>query len=98
MAGIDFRTERNREFINEIAEQLNKEDENWGWSVPIIREKIVCLYWGYLDACFVIRYDEETDSFSALNEEGEDITEDLEDNIDLKATMRSVFLYATNRY
>ena len=47
---------------------------------------------------FKIEYDEDEDFFSVYDEQGEDITDELEDTLDLKSTMRSIFWYATSRY
>ena len=47
---------------------------------------------------FRIEYDEAEEVFSVYDEWDNDITYELEDTLDLKSTMRSVFWYASSRY
>lgn len=47
---------------------------------------------------FRIEYDEAEEVFSVYDELDNDITAELEDTLDLKSTMRSVFWYASSRY
>lgn len=100
--GENFMEQEKREEIEETIRKISDEDKNWKWSVPIIRRTVIMMWWEYLkdEACeyFRIEYDEELDCFTAIDNYGEDITGELEDNTSLKATMRSVFWYASSRY
>lgn len=99
---IDFTKMDNIKFIEGVMEQISKEDENWGWYAKDICQHSLLMWWEYLRyegaEGFKIEYDEKEDFFSAYDEDGNNITEELEDNIDLKSTMRSVFWYASSRY
>lgn len=99
---IDFTKRNNIKFIEKVAEQISKEDENWEWQAKDICQHSLLLWWEYLRfegaEGFKIEYDEKEDFFSVYDEDGNNITNELEDNIDLKSTMRSVFWYASSRY
>ena len=101
---MDFRKRGNACLINKTADLLNDIDTNWVWKVLDIDAGKIQLYWEYLEYLesenpyFTITYDEEMDFFSVVDEHGEDITGELEDNTDLKRTVYSIWNYATGRY
>lgn len=99
---IDFTKTRNMEFIEQVAKEISEEDKNWEWDARDICQHSLLLWWEYLRfegaEGFKIEYDETTETFSAYDEEDNDITAELEDTLDLKSTMRSVFWYASSRY
>lgn len=101
-AKIDFTKMDNIKFIEEVAEGISKEDKNWDWQAKEICQHSLLLWWEYLrfegTEGFKIEYDEDEDFFSVYDEQGDDITDELEDTLDMKSTMRSIFWYASSRY
>lgn len=99
---IDFTKTDNIQFIEEVAREISKEDKNWQWEVREIKQHSLLLWWEYLEdekqEGFRIEYDEAEEVFSVYDELDNDITAELEDTLDLKSTMRSVFWYASSRY
>lgn len=99
---IDFTKTRNMEFIEQVAKEISEEDKNWQWEAREICQHSLLLWWEYLEdekqKGFRIEYDEAEEVFSVYDEEDNDITAELEDTLDLKSTMRSVFWYASSRY
>ena len=101
-----FREERTRRRIDELIRQLNMEDQNWKWKVPVVKENEVWMWWEYLEemngdqgkAYFRLVYDKATGWFTVYDEHDDDITDQLEYYDNLKDTMRSVFYYAMDRY
>lgn len=101
-----FREERTRRRIDELIRQINMEDKNWKWKVPVVKENEVWMWWEYLEymgedqckAYFRLVYDKATGWFAVYDEHDGDITDQLEYYDNLKDTMRSVFYYAMNRY
>ena len=99
---IDFTKTDNIQFIEEVAREISKEDKNWQWEAREIKQHNLLLWWEYLEdekqEGFRIEYDEAEEVFSVYDELDNDITAELEDTLDLKSTMRSVFWYASSRY
>ena len=99
---IDFTKTENIQFIEEVAREISKEDKNWQWEAREIKQHNLLLWWEYLEdekqEGFRIEYDEAEEVFSVYDELDNDITAELEDTLDLKSTMRSVFWYASSRY
>lgn len=99
---IDFTKTDNIQFIEEVASEIGKEDKNWQWEAREIKQHSLLLWWEYLEdekqEGFRIEYDEAEEVFSVYDEWDNDITYELEDTLDLKSTMRSVFWYASSRY
>ena len=99
---IDFTKTDNIQFIEEVAKEISKEDKNWQWEAREIKQHNLLLWWEYLEdekqEGFRIEYDEAEEAFSVYDELDNDITAELEDTLDLKSTMRSVFWYASSRY
>ena len=99
---IDFTKTDNIQFIEEVAREISKEDKNWQWEAREIKQHNLLLWWEYMDdekqEGFRIEYDEAEEVFSVYDELDNDITAELEDTLDLKSTMRSVFWYASSRY
>lgn len=99
---IDFTKTDNIQFIEEVAKEISKEDKNWQWEAREIKQHNLLLWWEYLEdekqEGFRIEYDEAEEVFSVYDELDNDITAELEDTLDLKSTMRSVFWYASSRY
>lgn len=99
---IDFTKTNNIQFIEEVASEISKEDKNWQWEAREIKQHSLLLWWEYLEdekqEGFRIEYDEAEEVFSVYDEWDNDITYELEDTLDLKSTMRSVFWYASSRY
>ena len=99
---IDFTKTNNIQFIEEVAREISKEDKNWQWEAREIKQHSLLLWWEYLEdekqEGFRIEYDEAEEVFSVYDELDNDITAELEDALDLKSTMRSVFWYASSRY
>ena len=99
---IDFTKTDNIQFIEEVAREISKEDKNWQWEAREIKQHSLLLWWEYIDdekqEGFRIEYDEAEEVFSVYDELDNDITAELEDTLDLKSTMRSVFWYASSRY
>ena len=99
---IDFTKTDNIQFIKEVAREISKEDKNWQWEAREIKQHNLLLWWEYLEdekqEGFRIEYDEAEEVFSVYDELDNDITAELEDTLDLKSTMRSVFWYASSRY
>lgn len=99
---IDFTKTDNIQFIEEVASEISKEDKNWQWEAREIKQHSLLLWCEYLEdekqEGFRIEYDEAEEVFSVYDEWDNDITYELEDTLDLKSTMRSVFWYASSRY
>lgn len=99
---IDFTKTDNIQFIEDVAREISKEDKKWQWEAREICQHSLMLWWEYLEdekqEGFRIEYDEAEEAFSVYDETNNDITAELEDTLDLKSTMRSVFWYASSRY
>ena len=99
---IDFTKTDNIQFIEEVAREISKEDKDWQWEVRKIKQHSLLLWWELLEGSgqegFRIEYDEANEVFSVYDEWSSNITYELEDTLDLKSTMRSVFWYASSRY
>lgn len=104
---IRFMKTENMDFIRKVIEEINNESKSLEWGFDVMDDldngiSSIRMYWEYLEDedidYFEIIYDQKEDFFSVKDEHGEYITEELEDNTDLKRTMRSVFAYASSRY
>ena len=99
---IDFTKTDSIQLIEEATREISKEDKDWQWEAREIKQHSFLLRWDFLEGeeqeGFRIEYDEAKEGFSAYDEWGSDITYELEDTLDLKSTMRSVFWYASSRY
>ena len=89
-------------WYEEVASEISKEDKNWQWEAREIKQHSLLLWWEYLEdekqEGFRIEYDEAEEVFNVYDEWDNEITYELEDTLDLKSTMRSVFWYASSRY
>lgn len=99
------------EEITTITKDLNQMDKNWKWSTKVedrlnlpFPESVIEMHWGYLGYLeepqdyFKVIYDQTEQVFVVKDDQGEDITEELEDTTSLRGTMYSVFRYASSRY
>lgn len=109
--GIKFEEPKRAEKIEEITKDLNQRDKNWKWSTKVkdrlnlpFPESVIEMHWEYLEYMeepqdyFKIIFDQTEQMFVVKDNQGEDITEDLEDTTSLRETMYSVFWYASSRY
>ena len=109
--GIRFETSEKMEEITTITKDLNQMDKNWKWSTKVedrlnlpFPESVIEMHWGYLryleepQDYFKVIYDQTEQVFVVKDDQGEDITEELEDTTSLRGTMYSVFWYASSRY
>lgn len=109
--GIRFETSEKMEEITTITKDLNQMDKNWKWSTKVedrlnlpFPESVIEMHWGYLGYLeepqdyFKVIYDQTEQVFVVKDDQGEDITEELEDTTSLRGTMYSVFWYASSRY
>lgn len=109
--GIRFEASEKMEEITTITKDLNQMDKNWKWSTKVVDrlnlpfpESVIEMHWGYLGYLeepqdyFKVIYDQTEQVFVVKDDQGEDITEELEDTTSLRGTMYSVFWYASSRY
>lgn len=109
--GIRFEASEKMEEITTITKDLNQMDKNWKWSTKVedrlnlpFHESVIEMHWGYLGYLeepqdyFKVIYDQTEQVFVVKDDQGEDITEELEDTTSLRGTMYSVFWYASSRY
>lgn len=109
--GIRFEASEKMEEITTITKDLNQMDKNWKWSTKVedrlnlpFPESVIEMHWGYLGYLeepqdyFKVIYDQTEQVFVVKDDQGEDITEELEDTTSLRGTMYSVFWYASSRY
>lgn len=109
--GIRFEASEKMEEITTITKDLNQMDKNWKWSTKVkdrlnlpFPESVIEMHWGYLGYLeepqdyFKVIYDQTEQVFVVKDDQGEDITEELEDTTPLRGTMYSVFWYASSRY
>lgn len=109
--GIRFEASEKMEEITTITKDLNQMDKNWKWSTKVedrlnlpFPESVIEMHWGYLGYLeepqdyFKVIYDQTDQVFVVKDDQGEDITEELEDTTSLRGTMYSVFWYASSRY
>lgn len=87
------------EQLRELEEELNRRDRNWNWTLRM-DGVLILAQWEYLkeEGPFRITCLGPEGEWMVFDEASEDITMELEDTLDFRSTILSLFWYASSRY
>ena len=87
------------EKLGALETELNQRDKNWHWTLRRDGTQILA-QWAYLkdEGPFRINCLGPEEEWMVFNECGKDVTMELEDTLDLRSTVLSLYWYASSRY